>query len=281
MKRALLGFVSLVVVVGQFAACSASNNGSRSPGSSSDGGATTTDAEAGNGEAASSTDAWVDGAADGATDATAPDAGDVQLSTTLNASAVETGSDGDAATATGVAEDSNGESLLGYDAGTCNASDDTATAIQTTLAVTNPQAALGGTIVSGTYHVVSNTAYTSDPNCCYLDDVNCAGGVGSSGTLVITATSANAGIIEVADHNCIGVPSCTKSCYTTSGTTIAILPLSELSFDPDCAPMVGDASLPRFSYTATASQFIMFQPDGCASASDVCSVIAVQVAMKQ
>ena len=157
------------------------------------------------------------------------------------------------------------------DGGACSVTDDIAPAIETTLVLDAVPVAAGGAIVSGTYINSSTIAYTSDANCCYLDNVNCSNGLGGSSTLIVTARSSTSGVIEIAGHACSATSSCGTLCYTVSGTMLSVLPTSELSLDPDCTA-IGDASLPSFAFTATSSQFTLYESDSCTSSNDVCNV---------
>jgi hypothetical protein len=155
----------------------------------------------------------------------------------------------------------------------------TAPLLLTNLVTGSPEAFSGGSVVAGTYYVTANTAYTADSSCSYVDP--CPSTSGNSTTWSVLPLAANAGTIDIKTETCHGKYSCVAYCYTTSGSTMTLLPIADLASDPSCLPGVGDASTLTYPYTATPTTLSLHLPDGAAAGTDACAITVVQTATLQ
>jgi hypothetical protein len=163
---------------------------------------------------------------------------------------------------------------------TCSRIGPTAPPILTNLVTGSPGGFTGGSIVAGgTYYVTANTAYTADSSCTYVDP--CANSAGNSTTLSVLPLAANAGTIDIKTITCLGKESCVAYCYTTSGSSMTLLPIADIASDPSCLPGVGDAGTLTYPYTATSTTLSLHLPDGAAAGTDACAITVVQTAALQ
>jgi hypothetical protein len=123
-----------------------------------------------------------------------------------------------------------------------------------------PDSPAGGTIVGGTYYLVSETFYVQ-PSCAYIP------GDPSRRTVLVTVDSSGSGRMEIAASDDSEDARWAIS-FSTSGTSFSTTPLCDLS-GREVPPTDGGTSPKVSGFTATSNQIVFFDGNYCGMGVDV------------